>query len=232
MLTEIEDRIIKVLQQSLEQLPPENITAKSASGKLPSLTISNLKFKFMNAGVAENLEQEKTKLTEYFSGNASTKVYKLKETPLRRSVTAKSPPEKVLAEKDQYVVNYEGGSVIFLEAPDKGKNNILIEYTSRKSIMTLKTIRLKALYQIEVAGKERSETDALAESVVKALLNAESEFLSNGIEIKPVSGIQLSEQEKVGSIQLKYIFERELRTETTVEPMEQIQISQKPRKIS
>jgi hypothetical protein len=231
MLTEIEDRLIRVLQQNLQQLPPENITTKSAT-QLPSLTISNLKFKFLNAGLAENLEHEKTKLTEYFSGNGSTKVYKLKETPLRRSLTAKSPPDNILVEKDQYVVNYEDGSVIFLQLPDKGKNNILIEYTSRKSIMTLKTIRLKALYQIEVASKERSEADALAESVVKALLNAETEFLSNGIEIKPVGGIQLADQEKANSIQLKYIFERELRTETMVEPMEQIQINQKPRKIS
>jgi len=228
MLTEIEDRIIRILQENLAELPPENITTKAAAGKLPSVFISNLKFKLLNAGLVENAEQEKIIIEERFSGNGGLKVFKLKETPLRKSVNVEAPLGTALTERDQFVVNYQDGSIIFLEAPIKGKDNILIKYTSRKSVMTLKTIRLKALYQLEVTGKERASADALAENVIKVLLNAEEEFLSNGIGIKPIGGVQTANGEKTNTLQLRYVFEKELRTEKVVEAMERIEISQKP----
>jgi hypothetical protein len=227
MLMEVEDRLIKTLQEALMELPAENITTKATPLKFPSIVLSNLKFKFQNAGLVENAEQEKTYLEEKFSSNGTAKIYKLQEVPLRKSVAVENPPGSPLAEKDDYVVNYENGSIVFLETPGKGKDNILVKYASRMSVMTLKTIKMKALYSIEILSKERSEADAIAEKAVKALLNAEDELAADGIEIRPLRGTLFENEEKTARIQLKYVVGKEMRTQQVVGPMEKIEITRK-----
>lgn len=227
MLSEVEDRLIKTLQESLTELPVESITVKASPSKLPAVVLSNLKFKFKKSGLVENIEQEKRQLEESFSGNPAYKIYKLQEVPLRKSVTVEHPPGSLLIEKDDFAVNYENAQVIFLKSLEEGKDNILVKYTSRKSVMTLKSIRLKALYAIDILSNERSEADALAEKVVKALLNVEDAFLVDGIDIKPIGGVIFMNDEKGLRVQLKYVVEKELRVEQVAEPMEKIEITRK-----
>jgi hypothetical protein len=94
--------------------------------------------------------------------------------------------------------------------------------------MTLKSLKVKALYSIEAWGSDRAEADSLAEKVLKALLTVEDDLLAEGIESKPVEGTVLVEEKgKIGKIQLKYMFERELRVEKPIELIEKIEITRK-----
>jgi hypothetical protein len=227
MLNDIEERLIKTLHETLTELPAENIAVRTTAPKFPSIALSNLKFKFASAGLVENSEQAKIRIEESFSVNGTTKIYKLKQTPLRSSVSIEYPLQSFLVEKADYVVNYESGSVILLVNLEKNKDNIIIRYISRNSIMTLKTIKLKALYSIEILSKERPEVYNLTEKVVKTLLNAEDELLGEGIAIRPIGGELFTNEEKTFKIQLKYVVEKEMRTEQVAEPMEKIEIKRK-----
>jgi hypothetical protein len=190
--------------------------------------ISNLKFKFKNAGLAENIDEGKVELEERFNGDGVKTSYKLREKPLKKSVRVESPPGTRLAEKDDYATNYDEGSIEFRKAPEKGKNNIFVMYNSQKCVMTLKSLKVKALYSIDVLGAGRAEADSLAEKVVKAFLTVEDQLLAEGFELKPVSGVFSAEEEgKTRRAQLRYSVEKEMRVEQVVEPIEKIQIARK-----
>jgi hypothetical protein len=227
MLTEIENRLIKTLQENITSLPPENIATKPIPNHLPTIIISNIKFKFGNAGLVENSEQQKSPIEQKFNSSGSKKTCRLSEKPLRKSVIVEYPPGIPLLEKVDYIINYEDSLVTILKALDKAKGDILVRYFSRKSIMTLKVVKLKALYSIEVFAKEHSEADTIAEGVVKSLLNAEDEILSEGIHIRPVRGAFVSDDEKGSRIQLQYVIEKEMCTEQVAEPIERIEITHK-----
>jgi hypothetical protein len=228
VLAEIENRLIEILQEKVKEVMPERITASpSADEGLPNVVVRNVKFKFSRAGLVENLEGERPQIEESLKADGTTKVFQLKETPLIKSVSVEYPAGTFLTEKEHYVVNYDNHSIIFLETPSKSKESIFVRYTSRKSLMTLKSLRIKALYSLEINSKDRSESDTLAEKVVRILLNAEDDFLIHGVEIKPLGGI--STLSSVGSYktQLNYLVEQEIHIEKTVEPMERIQITGK-----
>jgi hypothetical protein len=228
MLTEIEDRLAKILREKLVEIPGENIVVDVKSSKLPAVIISNLKFKFKNAGLAENIDEGKVELEERLNSDGVKTSYKLREKPLKKSVRVESPPGTLLSEKDDYAINYDEGSIDFLKAPEKGKNNVFVRYNSQKSIMTLKSLKVKALYSIDVLCGDRTEADSLAEKVVKALLTVEDQLLGEGIEVKPIGGVTSTEErDKTAKVQLKYIVEREMRVEQVVGPIEKIEITSK-----
>jgi len=228
MLTEIEDRLVKILQEKVVEVPSENIVINIKPDKLPAVIISNLDFKFENSGLAENIDEGKVELEERFNSDGVKTSYKLQEKPLETSVRVESPPGTLLTEKDDYVVNYEEGSIGFRTAPPKGKNNIFVKYLSQRSVMTLKGLKVKALYSIEVWGGDRIEADSIAEKVVKALLTMEDELAAEGIESKPLEGMILAEEErKTNKIRLKYIFEKEMRVKELMGPIEKIEITSK-----
>lgn len=228
MLTEIEDRLVKILQEKVVEIPGENIAVNAKPSKLPAVVISSLDFKFENAGLAEDLDEGKIEREERINSDGAKTSYKLQERPLKNSVRVESPPGTFLAEKDDYAIDYEKGSVEFKEAPTKGKSNIFVKYASQKSVMMVKNLKLKALYSIEVWGADRVEADSLSEKVVKALLTVEDELLAEGIESKPIEGTVLTEEEgKTRKVQLKYMFERELRVEKLMGPIEKIEITSK-----
>ena len=43
MLTEIEDRLVKILQERVEEIPKDNIVVNMEPAKSPAVAISNLK---------------------------------------------------------------------------------------------------------------------------------------------------------------------------------------------
>ncbi len=226
MLKEIDDKLTQILQEKIAEIPKENIGVNVPAGKLPAVTISNLKFKFENGDLAENIDSGKVKLEEKFSGDGVKVVYKLKEEPLKNSIQIECPLGSVLAEKDSYSINYDDGSIKFRKAPVKGNGNICVKYKSQKSIMTVKTLKLKALYSIDLLGGNGLEADLLAEKVVKALLEAEEELVEAGLEVKPVGG-EVSMLDKNAKVQLRYIVEKTMRVEQIVGPMERIEITRR-----
>jgi hypothetical protein len=228
MLAEIEDRLAKILQEKLVEVPEENIGVEIKPGKPPAVIISNLKFKFKNAGLAENIDEGKVELEERFNSDGVKTSYKLREKPLKKSVRVDCPPGTRLVEKDDYAINYDEGSIEFRKAPEKGKNNIFVMYNSQKGVMTLKSLKVKALYSIDVLGAGRAEADSLAEKVVKAFLTVEDQLLAEGFELKPVSGVFSAEEEgKTRRAQLRYSVEKEMRVEQVVGPIEKIAIARK-----
>jgi hypothetical protein len=228
MLAEIEDRLAKILQEKLVEVPEENIGVEIKPGKPPAVIISNLKFKFKNAGLAENIDEGKIELEERFNSDGVKTSFKLREKPLKKSVRVESPPGTLLAEENDYTVNYDEGSIEFRKVPDKGKNSIFVRYNSQKSVLTLKSLKIKALYSFDVWGTDKDEADSLAEKVVKALLTVEDQLLAEGIELKPVSGIFSAEEEgKTRRAQLRYSVEKEMHVEQVVGPIEKIEIARK-----
>lgn len=229
MLTEIEDRLVKILQERIREIPKGNIVLNVEPAKLPAVAISNLGFEFEKSGLAENIEEGKVEMDERFDGDGVQTSYNLKEKPLQGSVQVECPRGTSLAEKKDFIVNYDDASIGFSKAPPRGKNIIFVKYLSRKSAVTLKGLRMKATYSIDVWSADRVEVDSIAEQVVKALLTVEDELAAEGVELRPVGGETFWEEkgEKTGRIRLKYVFERELRVKELAPPIEKIEITSK-----
>lgn len=228
MLTEIEDRLVKILQERVKEIPKGNIFLNTEPTKLPAAAISNLGFEFENLGLAENIDEGRIELEERFNSDGAQTSYKLKERPLEGSVRVESPPGISLAEKKDFVVGYDEGSIDFRKAPPKSKKRIFVKYLSQKSTVTLKGLKVKATYSIDISDVDRVKADSIAEKVVKALLMVEDELAEEGIELKPVGGETLWDQgAKTGGVRLKYEFERELRVKELVAPIERIEITSK-----
>lgn len=226
MLTEIEDKLLEILREKLTEIPKENIVINAEVNKGPAVIISNLKFKLEKADLAENLDSGEIGLEEKLSPSGAEPVFKLQEEPLKNSVRVEYPIGTLLAEKEDFNINYGESAIKFRKAPAKGKNTLIIRYSSKKRVLTLKTIKVKALYAIDALGGNRVEADSLAEKVVKALLEAEDNLIGEDIEIKPVGGMTIM-QEKNAKVRLKYVTERVMRLEQIVGPMEKIEIARK-----
>jgi len=227
MLTEIEEKLVKVFQEKLDNVPKKNIAVNIKHSSLPAVIISNLEFKFDSNSLAENLDQGHIQIEEKFDSDGTATSYELKEKPLKRSVIVESPPGTLLTEKD-CTINYVDSSISFRKAPAKGKNTILVRYNSQKRIMTLKSLKVEALYAIDVLSESRKEADSLAEKVVKTLLTIVNQSLGEGVEIKPIAGnLQTDEKGQTIKIQLKCIVETEVRVEQVVGPMEKVEITSK-----
>jgi hypothetical protein len=229
MLAEIEDRLVKILKEKLVEIPSENISINTKPSKPPAIILSGLKIKFQNAGLTEDMDRGKLEQEEKLTSDGAKTSYKLREKPLKNSVHIESPPGTLLAEKDDYSVNYSEGEIDFKKAPEKGKGNIFVKYQLNKSVMMLKSLRVKALYAIDVWGADRGEADSVAEKVVKALLTVEDQLLEEGINLELVGGgfSSAEEEGRNQKVQLKYVVEREMQVEQIVGPMEKIEITRK-----
>lgn len=228
MLAEIEDKLAEILREKLTEIPKENIVINVEVSKAPAVIISNLKFKLEKADMAENMDSGEVELEEKFSPSGAETVFKLQEAPLRNSVRVEYPIGTLLTEKEDFTINYDDGSIKFRKAPAKDKNALMIKYSSKKRVLTLKTLKVKALYSIDALGGNRVEADSLAEKVVNALLEAEDKLGGEDIEIKPVGGVTIM-QDKNAKVRLKYVVERVMRLEQIVGPMEKIEIARKNR---
>jgi hypothetical protein len=227
MLAEIEEKLVKVLQEKLDEVPKENITANFKPCKLPAVMISNLEFKFDTNNLAENLDQGNIQIKEELDSDGAKTSYELKEEPLKKSVSVESPPGTLLTEKD-YTVNYVTAAINFQKPPAKGKNSILVSYASQKRIMTLKSLKIEAFYAVDVFSGSRKEADSITEKVVKALLIVDNQSLGEAVEIKPLRGItQIDEDGKTVMVRINYVVETEVRLEKVVGPMEKIEVRQK-----
>lgn len=224
MLAEIEDKIANIIREKLAGVPSENVVINTKPTKPPSIVVSNLKFKFKDSDISENVDEGKIETEENFDSDGVKKSFKLKERPLKKSVSVESPPGVILTEESDYTVSYDKASIDLKKAQGKGKKNIVVRYASAH-VMTLKSMKVKALYAIDLLGADRVEADSLAEKVLMALLTSEDQLLSEGIEIKPLGGMTSSDEGgKTVKIRLKYVMEKEIRAKEIVGPMEQIEI--------
>jgi len=229
MLTEIEDRLVRVLQARVKEVPEENIVLNKEPTKLPAVAISNVGFKFENLGLSENIDEGRIELEERFTSDGVRTSYKLEEKPFQGSVQVECPPGTSLAEKRDFVANYSEGSIGFQRPPPKGKHKILVKYFSHKGTTSLKSLKMKTTYFIDIWGTDRVEVDSIAGMVVKALLTVEDELAAEGVELRPVGGQTLRDQEgdKAERIRLEYVFERALHVKKLVPPIETVEVTGK-----
>jgi hypothetical protein len=228
MLTEIEDRLVKILQEKVKEIPKDNIVVNMEPATSPAVAISNLNFAFENMGLVENIDEGNIEMEELFSSDGVKKSYSLKDEPLQDTVQVTCSPGTSLEERKDFDVDYAKTSIEFSKAPPKGKNNLLVKYLSHKKIMTVKGLKIKGTYVIDVLHTDRAQADSLAEKVVKALLLAEDELAAEGIELKPVGGETLREQgKKMEKIRLNYAFGMEMRVKKVIPQITKITISRK-----
>jgi len=134
MLTEIEDRLVKILQERVKEIPKDNIVLNMEPAKSPAVAISNLSFEFENMGLVENIDEGNVELEEWFSSDGVQKSYKLKERPLQDNVRVECPPGTFLAVKKDFDVNYGEGLIDFSKAPPKGKTSCSSNICHRKRL--------------------------------------------------------------------------------------------------
>jgi hypothetical protein len=226
MFKEIEDILISLLREKLAGIPKDNVIVDDWPSKPPAVRISNLKFKIQNADMAEDMDMGKVEIEERIDGDGVKRSFRLQEKPLKNSVRVESPPGMLLSEKDDYAVDYINGSIEFSKVPAKGKSK-LVRYFSQKSVMKVKSLKLKALYCFDVWGSNSVEADSLAEEIVKTLITAEDRFLKEEIELKPLGGIFIIDNDQAKKIRLRYLLEKEMRIEQIVGPIEKIEITNK-----
>ena len=228
MLVEIEDRLVKILQEKVNEIPKANILVNTEPATAPAVAIFNYNFTFEKMGLVENIDEGNIKMEELFSSDGVKTSYSLKDKPLQDTVQVTCPPEISLQERKDFAVDYAKAMIEFSDTPPKGKNNLLIKYLSHKKIMTVKGLKIKGTYAIDVIHTDRAKVDSLAENVVKALLLVEDELASEGIELKPVGGEMLREQgKKTEKIRLNYAFEKEMHVKSIIPTITEITISRK-----
>lgn len=262
MLAEIEGIILRVLRERLASLPEDSILIEDRPSKLPAITIANKGFKIEKSGLSEVQEERRIEEEERFpigrSGESLTRdegtevraegglerdqrrnekgwtTYKLRHRPLKEGgVRVQCPPGKPLKEGIDYFVNFEDGSIRFPEAPSAEKRTILVRY-SYDGAFAIKGLKLLARYAIDTFGKDRAETDSIAERIVRTFLSAEEELAMEGINVRLIGGRTMAEERegarangKVRGVRLLYLFEKELRMEKPMPPIERIEIAGK-----
>jgi len=226
MLDELEKALLAVLGENLKGLPKGNVVVGARPAKIPGVAIKSLGFEFGSEGLGEEVEGERPVSEEILSGDGSGRNFQLKGIPLKGSLLIEHPPGQRLKEGEDYWADYDKGEIAFSSPPQKGKNNISVRYTGRKTRVTLKTIKLRANYAIDVYASDLSGADSLAEKVVMSLLSSEDSLVARGIEIHPLGG-EVGPETKEGSavLRLKYLLERELRLEREVDLISRIELS-------
>jgi hypothetical protein len=227
MFSEIEENLAKVLREKLVDLPEENVRVDGEPSQLPAVIISKLEFEFDSNSMAENLDQGNLQIDEALDSDGVKTSFKLQEKPRQKSFSVESPPGTLLSEKD-YTINFADGTISFRKAPPKGKGKIIVRYNSQRRMITLKSLKIKATYAVNVVAGNRKEADSIAEQIVKSLLTVDNQSLGEGVEIKPIGGFASSEDGgKKVKVQLKYAIETEIRVEQVIGPMEKIEITSK-----
>lgn len=220
MFIELEDRIVKILKEKIKEVPSSNITLDGKPSGQPAIWISSTVFKIRRAELAEG--EEGGEMEEVFSGDGANSSFRLKEKPTS-IIAIESPPGKRMREMDDYTVDYDEGLVTFRNPPPKGTNNIALKYLSAKKKSTVVRMRLRAKYYINIMAKDRRQADGIAESVIKSLVESESELAGIAEAFKPIKGRHIAENQ----VSLTYLAELELKLEKLIPPIEKIEIRER-----
>ncbi len=228
MLREFERAVDEVLKKNLEEIPKDNILFGEAPSKLPALSIGNIGFRFDSSGLAEDVERGRIENEEAFSGDGSSSSFRLKEKPMEESLRVEHPLGRPLAARDDFSVDLEKSSIVFKKPPAKGKDNILVRYVGQRGIVSLKVVKLRADYSLDVWHTDREKADQIAEKVVKLLLVAQNDLSAQGYDLRPTEGnMEGGPDGKATVVRLRYSMERELRVEQVVGIIERVELSGK-----
>ncbi|MBS7634390.1 hypothetical protein KEJ34_02685 [Candidatus Bathyarchaeota archaeon] len=231
MLSGIEDAIINILQESVEDVPKNNIGMRkpdlNIEENLPAISVANIDFKVEEVGIGRSFTAKNNEVREYFSGDGEKVNFVLTKKPLKPTLIVEYPPGERRLENTDYIIDYGSGSVNFQSPPEKGSNNVLIRYLAPAEI---KSVKLIMKYHIYVWSKDESQRDKITFDIIKTLLRGEEEFDLKGIIIKPTGGFNIPANEVPKEVYGKTIecsVETYLQVETLLPRIEKIEMSGK-----
>lgn len=228
MLNRIKGILEDILRNNLDEKLRDSVGNLEIGVKLPSISVENINFEFSELGIGRKVEPE-DKVIDLFNGDGEKKEFKLKELPLKPSVTVEYPSGYPLNE-NSYTIDYINGIVKLNKSPEKGKNNVKVSYTKPFEI---RGIRVNMVYNVNVWAEDETERDDIVMKVVEVLLKNEEMLNSQEVYLKPIKGYNVkSEQvpkQRFGKI-LEYLIESELEIPLPSGRIEKVKIS-KPEKI-
>ena len=225
MLAEIEEKLIGLLKGKMQGMPEGSISAGGKAAKPPYVLLGNRSFTFERVGIAESVDRAVVDVEEQISCNEGA--CRLRNRPLPGTVIIEAPPGTPLKENQDFTVGYGDGAVSFAGAAGSGRLKGRAKY-STEGTSSVKSLRLKAIYIVEVAGRSGEETDAMASRAVEALMDIDDVLQSEGLTITPLRGRTLiGEKEGYVRIQLAYMLEKEMKVTKPVSVMKRVEVKQK-----
>ncbi|HRR54943.1 MAG TPA: hypothetical protein P5290_06330 [Candidatus Methanomethylicus sp.] len=225
MLAEIEEKLIGLLKGKMQGMPEGSISAGGKAAKPPYVLLGNRSFTFERVGIAESVDRAVVDVEEQISCNEGA--CRLRNRPLPGTVIIEAPPGTPLKENQDFTVGYGDGAVSFAGAAGSGRLKGRAKY-STEGTSSVKSLRLKAIYIVEVAGRSGEETDAMAGRAVEALMDIDDALQSEGLTITPLRGRTVSgEKEGYVRIQLAYMLEKEMKVTKPVSVMKRVEVKQK-----
>jgi len=225
MLAEIEEKLIGLLKGKMQDLPEGSVSAGGKPGRPPYVLLGNRSFTFERVDIAESVDRVVVDVEEQLSCGEG--MCRLRNRPLPGTVAIEAPPGTPLKENQDFTVGYGDGTVSFAGAAGSGKVKGRAKY-STEGTSSVKSLRLKATYIVEVAGRSGEETDAMAGRAVEALMDIDDALQSEGLTITPLRGRTVSgEKEGYGRIQLAYMLEKEMKVTKPVSVMKRVEVKQK-----
>ncbi|HPC28360.1 MAG TPA: hypothetical protein PKX17_06495 [Candidatus Methanomethylicus sp.] len=225
MLAEIEEKLIGLLKGKMQGMPEGSISAGGKAAKPPYVLLGNRSFTFERVGIAESVDRAVVDVEEQISCNEGA--CRLRNRPLPGTVIIEAPPGTPLKENQDFTVGYGDGAVSFAGAAGSGRLKGRAKY-STEGTSSVKSLRLKAIYIVEVAGRSGEETDAMAGRAVEALMDIDDVLQSEGLTITPLRGRTLiGEKEGYVRIQLAYMLEKEMKVTKPVSVMKRVEVKQK-----
>jgi hypothetical protein len=227
MFAEIEEAIVKALQENLKDVKKGNIGGTGLTSKtgLPYVQVTNSGFKPADSGIGRPVVPD-DKVQDVFDGDGEEKVFTLSEKPVRPLLGVEV--DGVKASSQVYAVDYREGTLTLGQPPKKGERNVKVTYL--KPYVTLGQ-RLSLIYEVNVWGKDETQRDRLAEDAMMALLKEEETLNKQGLFLKLLDGANMAEPgvEALGK-RVLYEVEADLVVKIDVGRMEDIDV-RKPERI-
>jgi hypothetical protein len=224
MFAKIEAAILRVLQDHLTAVPPENIqaTQRQRGGSLPAIALVNVDFAVKEVGFGRSVGG--VELQDTFSGDATTVAFSLSVKPLRPILAVEVPLGTRVPEAD-YAVDYEQGLLTFKKPPPAGKDIIVVRYLKPTQV---KGVKLDLRYHLTVWAADEGQRDVLTVAVMEALLREEEALNRQGIFLRPIKGFAVPStpnvpEEGYGKT-LEYSVEASLDVEVPIPRIEKIEI--------
>lgn len=191
MIEDVENSIIEIIKKYISSVPTDNIIAGAPDLKeikLPLVSFENQKFSVEDLGMGASSGEGKQKVQDKLTGDGKTGEFKLGKTPLRAPLEVEHPPGTPRRETDDYTVDYEKGILKFRLVPGKGKDNISVNYLTRKSVSETRGLKFNLKYNLCAWAKSGKERDSISLDLIKLFLIAKDEMEDKGIVIRATGG--------------------------------------------
>jgi hypothetical protein len=227
MFAEIEEALISALQRNLKGVKKGDIGSLRVSPKsgLPYVQVTNRSFSTADSVFGSSVEPDDT-LTDAFSGDNETRLFKLSEPPVRPLASVEVNGSRV--SHTAYEVDYREATILFRAPPGEGESNVKVSY---RRPFEARGLKLRLVYQVTSWGKDERQRDGLAEEVMMAFLREEDELNKQGIYLTLLEGrnVEAESVEALGKC-VEYSAEADLTVKIQVGRIEEIDVK-RPRRI-